>query len=165
VVVDLTELRINVSAVASIASVKRLLAALDTASSQQPHPTQHQRTVPVGVFVKEEQGQQHSDTTNKKLSAALGFPAICPSEAALGKLVPSSSSTGDPAAPLTTNKAAAAAAAADDDGALPSGGVTLFEGNVRSGQQVFAAPGQSLLVYGSVNPGGEVDNSAPPKPF
>jgi hypothetical protein len=40
-------------------------------------------------------------------------------------------------------------------------GVTLFEGNVRSGQQVYAAPGASLLVIGSVNPGGEVRCSFP----
>jgi septum formation inhibitor MinC len=36
------------------------------------------------------------------------------------------------------------------------GGMMMYEGNVRSGQQVIAPPGQSLMVYGSVNPGGEV---------
>ena len=49
------------------------------------------------------------------------------------------------------------AAAAVDPGMVPGmGGMMMYEGNVRSGQQVIAPPGQSLMVYGSVNPGGEV---------
>jgi septum formation inhibitor MinC len=43
------------------------------------------------------------------------------------------------------------------DALLKAGGTMVHQGNVRSGQQVKAPPTHSLLVLGSVNPGGEVN--------
>mmetsp|Transcript_45890 Transcript_45890/g.92619 ORF Transcript_45890/g.92619 Transcript_45890/m.92619 type:complete len:378 (+) Transcript_45890:3-1136(+) len=153
VVVDLSELDLDVDDADSVAKASAILRTLNTAAWAQP-PSQ--LVVPVGLFVAGETVKDSADSA--KLSRALGLPALRPTPQAQqissGVSTPTFGKERDSAPTAAAAKVPASASPLAASASTP--GVTFYEGSVRSGQQVYASAGQSLLINGSVNPGGEV---------
>ena len=96
-----------------------------------------------------------SAARSSSMAADLGMPMLSPTMNAAS--VPATTAPTLPSLPRDRCRIREEKAGRkEEEKASPSNGVMVHEGSVRSGQQVIAKPGQSLLVYGSVNPGGEV---------
>ena len=157
IVVDLTELvsthitrpSVHGFSPPSLNEIRSLIMTLETLG--EPSGKCSGGFKPVGVFAG-------SAARSSSMAADLGMPMLSPTMNAAS--VPATTAPTLPSLPhvigAESQEEKAGRKKEEESASSPSNGVMVHEGSVRSGQQVIAKPGQSLLVYGSVNPGGEV---------